>query len=214
MRTNGKLFAGLTAALIICGVPAAPAAPDPDNAGKSSKDRNENGSDSWPNNWYVGLSGDLTWPNNADMGGGGNIDLGYRFAPNDMGNFRLEAEAGYHQADGENGVGDLRYFTYMGNVYYDFSNMESWSGRNWQIAPYIGAGAGLASLRRGSGDFIDTFHHHTNVWAYQGMAGLTFTSESMPSTEWLLGYRYIGTGSDDGLQLNASNLELGIRFHF
>jgi len=158
------------------------------------------------NNWYIGGSGDLTWLRNSDTGGGGNVDLGYAF--ND---FRIEAEAGYHAASGSDGFGSTHYFTYMGNVYYDFNTLFSPSSSGWHIAPYIGAGLGDAAVHFGSSNFSNTFHHHENDFAYQGMAGLNFVSASMPNTDWLIGYRYQGTDSDN---IHANSLELGVRFHF
>jgi len=152
-----------------------------------------------PDGWYVGGSGDLTWLH-SNTGGGGNVDLGYRF--NDV---RAEAEAGYHGIDG------THYFTYMGNLYYDFNSLFGASSSGWHIAPYVGAGLGYAAVNYGDNSFSNTFHHHDNTMAYQGMAGLTFTSASMPNTDWSVGYRYLGTDSNN---LGASNLELGVRFHF
>ena len=171
-------------------------------------------SSSADNNWYAGIGGGLTWPNHADMGGGGGINVGYRLAPADAGAFRVEAEAAYHSANGDNGFGDLRYFNYMGNVYYDFSNTHSWTTSGWNISPYIGAGAGLAEIHRGNGNFATAFHHNTNAFAYQGMAGLTFASASMPSTDWVLGYRYLGTDRENGQKLSANNVEIGLRYNF
>lgn len=161
-------------------------------------------------NWYLGASGDLTWPDHADTGGGGNIDLGYRFGAGTMGDFRLEAEAGYHEAPGDSGYGDTRYFTYMGNAYYDF-NMNLMSGGTMAITPYIGGGIGDAQVNYGDSSFSQTFHHHNNTFAYQGMAGLNITDASMPNTNWYIGYRY--TGTDDN-NLDASNLEVGLRYNF
>lgn len=158
------------------------------------------------NNWYAGASGDFTWPNHADMGGGANIALGYKFS-----NFRIEGEGGYHGADGDVGYPNVHYFTYMGNAYYDFNNMMSGSSANWHIVPYIGGGAGGAAIRYGSSSFTNTFHHHDNVFAYQGMTGLTFKSPSMPATDFNVGYRYFSADNND---LHSNNLDLGVKFHF
>jgi len=160
---------------------------------------------SW-DGWYTQLSGDLTWLRHSDMGGGGNVDLGYQF--ND---FRLEGEAGYHGAGGDGGDNGTHYFTYMGNLYYDFNRASSASGSGWGIVPYIGAGIGDAEVHFGNGTFSNTFHHHDNDFAYQGMVGLTFASNSMPRVDWSLGYKYLGTNQDN---LHANNLELGLRYHF
>jgi len=157
-------------------------------------------------NWYFGASGDLTWLRNSNTGGGGNVDIGYQFT-----DFRLEGEVGYHGAGGDNGFGNTHYFTYMGNAYYDFNTVFSPSSSGWHVVPYIGAGLGDAEVHFGSGNLATTYHHHDNDFAYQGMAGLSFISASMPNTDWWLGYRYLGTDSDN---IHANNLELGVRFHF
>lgn len=154
-------------------------------------------------NWYGGLSGDLTWLRHSDTGGGGNVDLGYRFD-----DFRVEAEAGYHGAGGQSGFGSTHYFTYMGNAYYDFNHAFSSDSR---IVPYIGAGLGDAAVHFGNSSFTTTFHHHENIFAYQGMAGLEYSAANAPNTTWSLGYRYLGTDSHN---LHANNLELGVRLHF
>lgn len=167
------------------------------------------------NAWYTGLAGDLTWPNHADLGGGGKVALGYRFASAGTGNVRLEGEAGYHSANGADGYGDVRYFNYMGNVYYDFANMKhDVIDSGWYVTPYIGGGAGMASIRIGHGSFASTFHNHTNSFAYQGMAGLSFASAEAPNAEWVLGYRYMGTNREEGIKLHSNNIELGLRYHF
>lgn len=160
-------------------------------------------------NWYATLSGDLTWLRHSDTGGGGNIALGYR-----IDDFRIEAEAGYHGAGGEDGYGSTRYFSYMGNVYYDMNNIYTISNQgraDWNIMPYIGGGIGDAAIRVGNSSFTNAFHHHDNKFAYQGMAGLSLVSASMPNTVLSLGYRYLGTSSDN---IRSNNLEVSARFNF
>src|SRR5262249_41367887 len=98
-----------------------------------------------PTNWYAGISGDLTWLRNSDTGGGGNVDIGYRFD-----DFRIEGEAGYHGAGGQSGFGSTHYFTWMGNVYYDFNRIFPSSGSGWHVAPYVGGGLGDAQVHFGS----------------------------------------------------------------
>ena len=141
--------------------------------------------------WYAGISGDLTWMGDSDLGGGGNVDLGYRF--NDL---RLEGEVGYHDASGGGDAG--HYWSYMGNAYYDFNN--TWNTSGWKISPYVGAGIGDASV---DGD---------NSFAYNGMVGLSFASASMPNATYRLGYRYFDT--TDNNSPHASNIELGANWSF
>jgi len=157
-----------------------------------------------PNSWYAGLSGDATWFNHSNTGGGGNVALGYRFS-----DFRLEGEAGYHLAGGDSGYRDSHYYTYMGNLYYDFNRVFPASASGWHVVPYIGAGAGDAMVHYGSNPSAGVLPSAKNDFAYEGMAGFALASVSGP--DWYLGYRYTGTGSDN---LHASNAELGVRFHF
>lgn len=144
------------------------------------------------------------------MGGGGNVNVGYRFGQSNLGDLRLEGEAGYHYASGNSGYSDTHYFTYMGNLYYD-SNINLTPGSNWAIAPYIGGGIGDAQVHFGQSNFANTFHHHNSTFAYQGMAGLNFTQASMPNLNWYAGYRYTST---DERNIKASNIEAGLRYNF
>ena len=156
-----------------------------------------------PSNWYAGVSGDVTWMQHTNTGGGGNVELGYQLP-----HVRVEAEGGYHTAGGDGGYGDTHYYTYMGNLYWDIGSVSgSYSG--WQVTPYIGGGLGDAQIHRGASGISGTSSE--NSFAYQGMAGLTFASASMPNTDWSLGYRYLGA---DDTNPRASNVELAARFRF
>lgn len=177
--------------------------------------------------WYGGLSGDLTWLRHSNTGGGGNVALGYSF-PAGADALRLEAEVGYHGAKGEDGAARTHYFTYMANAYYDFNSAFA-SGSASGLRPYIGAGVGDATVRFGekgydalTSTFAD-FSENDNVLAYQVMAGLNYTPQSMPRTDWYLGYRFVGSESSSFLdnagnrgsdRLHANNIEAGFRYHF
>jgi len=169
-----------------------------------------------PDGWYLGLSGDLTWLDHSDTGGGGNIDLGKRFMASSLGDFRIEAEAGYHSASGSEGYGSTHYITYMGNLYYDFTSIFPRSSSGWHVVPYIGGGIGDAQAHFGSSsnNFTATYHSHDNLFAYQGMTGLSLTTASMPNTEWFAGYRYLETDHNDEAHIRSNNMELGLRFNF
>ncbi len=158
--------------------------------------------------WYLGGSGDVTWLRHSDTGGGANLDVGYRFMPN----MRAEAEVGYHNTPGESGYADSYYFSYMGDVYYDFNQLAfSPDSSHWRIVPYIGGGLGAASYHYGQSNFANTFHHNDTDFAYQGLAGVTLVSDAMPNLDWVLGYRYVGVDAND---IQANNIELGVRWHF
>ena len=168
---------------------------------------NSNNMNALRSGWYAGASGDLSWLRNSNMGAGGNVDLGYQFQA-----FRLEGEAGYHTAGGRNGFGNTNYITYMGNVYFDLKNLiPTTHFGGWAIGPYVGGGAGDAQVNYGHNSLVTTFHHNHSQFAYEGMAGLNFTSPSMPNTDWRIGYRYLGT---DETNIHSNNLELGLNFHF
>ena len=158
-----------------------------------------------PDNWYLGLSGDITWMRNSDTGGGGNVELGYHLNRD----FRLEGEVGYHDADGHDGYGEEHYYTYMGNLLYDFNGAFSSNSSGWRVVPYVGGGIGDAQIHNGDG--VSSASRNNNSFAYQGMAGLTLVSSAAPNTDWSLGYRYQGTDTDDP---HANNVELGVRVHF
>ncbi|MBV8938755.1 MAG: outer membrane beta-barrel protein [Alphaproteobacteria bacterium] len=156
------------------------------------------------NDWYAGISGDVSWLNgHYHTGGGGNVDLGYRFAPTNMGDWRLEGEIGYHTFGGDSGYKDAHYYSYMGNLYYDIGGWNMGMAKNLQITPYLGAGLGDATVDKSG---------HSNSFAYQGMAGLNFTSASMPNVDWSLGYRYFATSGNSSV--HANNIEAGVKFHF
>jgi hypothetical protein len=158
--------------------------------------------------WYTGVSGDLTWLQHSDTGAGVNVDLGYKIEPS----LRLEGEVGYHNAPGKSGYADTYYFTYMANGYYDFDQFSVRPDNSGlRITPYLGAGIGIAQYHSGQSNFANTFHNHDTDFAYQGMAGVSFVADSMPNTDWAVGYRYTGAGSND---IEANNIEFGLRYHF
>jgi hypothetical protein len=190
MRKLSLLAAGLAALLI--------------SAGNAS-------AQTYNGDWYAGLSGDLTWLRHSNMGGGGNIQLGYRFFPSNLGDVRIEAEAGYHEADGSGNYSSTHYFSYMGNVYYDFTGMLPPSSSGFRVVPYVGVGLGDAAIHYGHSSFSGTFHNHDNEFAWNGMVGLRFVTAYMPNADWSLGYRYMGTSGDN---IRSNNLELGYTMHF
>ncbi|MDE3060343.1 MAG: outer membrane beta-barrel protein [Pseudomonadota bacterium] len=183
-------------------------------------------SDSKWGNWYAGISGDLTWMNHTNTGGGGNVDLGYRFWTGTTGDLRLEGELGYHGASNSGDfTGNTHYFSYLANAYYDLNNFRPWeggpwSGSGWHLVPYVGAGLGDATVHSGHNASLSNqsfnFRGNVNSFAYDFMAGLTLVSDAMPNTDWSLGYRYFGTtkATDDSGKIHSNNLELGLRFHF
>lgn len=190
---------------------------------------------------YTSLSGDISYPHgNTNVTGstsgtikhsfssGGNIALGYE--PLEMrsadGDVRFEVEGGYHAlglkditiggTTNSNPKGDLSVTTLMGNVYYDIRT-------NSNYTPYIGAGIGGARIGFDKSNGFSTTKSSDNQFAYQFMTGVSYTPDSMPNTDWSLGYRYLGTsgpsyktttGKVSFDNINESNIELGLRYHF
>jgi opacity protein-like surface antigen len=139
------------------------------------------------------------------------VNLGYRFGQNETGAFRVEAQGGYHAADGEAGFSDTQYFTYMGNLYYDFNTIFPQPSSGLHIAPYVGGGLGGVAVHLGDDSFSDAFDDTDSEFGYQLMAGVNLVAASMPNTDWVLGYRYLSADDND---FRAHNVELGLRFHF
>lgn len=194
-------------------------------------------SERWPR-WYLGLAASLTYLNDSDISGattgemefdtgaGFAASLGYMppFEMAPFNNMRLEAELAYRRNDLDQRVtggvastarGAMRVWSYMANAYYDFRNQTRWT-------PYFGAGAGGAEVKLGSQSGLGNTDETDNVFAYQFMAGLTYSPQSMPQTDWGLGYRYFATGDVEyataasrvELEYDSHNIELGARFRF
>jgi len=191
--------------------------------------------------WYAGISGDVSTLNSTNVTGatagdnlkykfssGGNVAVGYepQMFNNGTGDVRLEVEGGYHAfglkdvtaggVENTSPNGDLRVATLMGNVYYDLHNSTS-------LTPYIGAGAGDAQINFAKNNGFGATTSSDNRFAYQFMAGVSYTMPSMPKVDWSLGYRFLGTTSpqfttttgDIKLDaIHASNAEIGLKYHF
>lgn len=192
----------------------------------------------WPR-WYVGISGGVAFFDESDLSGAstGGIDydagysvsgsLGYlpAFSGPYLNNLRFEVELGYRAAEMESytlngtsfsGRDDVRMLTYMANAFYDFRNDGKWT-------PYLGAGAGLADVHVDSSSGLGNTSDSDEVLAYQFLAGVTYAPESIPLTEWGIGYRYFATEDVElttaGSQLNIDDIashqvEVSARFRF
>jgi opacity protein-like surface antigen len=192
----------------------------------------------WPH-WYVGLSGGVQFLRDSDIKGApGSVtyddgavftgSLGYQpdFGSVFFNGFRFEGELGYHYAGLDklkvSGVtsglnGHTAAWSYMGNVYYDIRTGGKWT-------PYLGAGLGGAQVKlsHNAGTLGNTSERDT-VFAYQFMAGIGYSPESIPLTQWTLGYRYFAAdqpefGTAAGKvaldNYDAHNVELGAKFRF
>ena len=143
------------------------------------------------------------------------------------GGARVELEGGGYHALGikkvvvgavpnTNPKGDMKIATLMANAYYDFHNST-------RFTPYIGGGVGAARIGFPENNGFANTHSTDNRFAYQGMMGVSYTPESLPSTDWSVGYRYLGTtaptfksatGSISADALKTSSLELDLKYHF
>lgn len=188
--------------------------------------------------WYVGLNGQLAFLPDADVSGSGlsgeasfdpsyavGASLGYRpYAQRGFfHNARFEME--YHFRDNDfdsfdgaagslNLDGQLQGHIVMANMLYDFDTPGKWT-------PYVGGGLGVAFWEFRS-DALGVDSEDEN-FAYQLMTGIYYEPESLPQTEWGVGYRYFATTDPDfstnaGNRLehdfNSHNLEFLARFRF
>ncbi len=198
--------------------------------------------DNWPN-WYVGLHGQLAYIPDVDVEGDGlsGVEVGFKegygvggsigYRPYRSGsaldNARFELEYTYRSQDFDSlngsvgGVpasislnGDLSGSSLMANAFYDFHN-------NSQLTPYVGAGLGATFW-----DFDSAavgVDNDDTVFSYQGMLGLYYSPQSIPNTDWGIGYRYFATldpefdtqaGGSLEHDYDSHNLELNARFRF
>jgi opacity protein-like surface antigen len=192
----------------------------------------------WPR-WYLGIAGGVSFLDDSDLSGAntgevkydtgwsGAVALGYRphFDGGALDSLRFELEGGYRSHNLDKGTvnaapvnfsEDLRMLTFMGNVYYDFRNASRWT-------PYVGAGAGYAHVSLDNDAALANTDDSDSTWAWQLMAGLSYSPESIPLTEWSLGYRFFAlddpefaraTGPFELEDVMSHNVEVGARFRF
>lgn len=195
----------------------------------------------WPN-WYVGVRGGVAFLSESDLDGpalNGKADydagysvsaaLGYRpsFAVSSAGSMRIEAEYFYQSNSFGSGNlggpagqfgGDVSHSALMLNSYYDFALANS------RFSPYLGAGIGLGHTKATDVTFSGAplIDDTDNGLAYNLMAGIGYSPETLPYTTWSVGYRYMGM-QDSKYSIGATNikvdndshnLEAGAQFRF
>ncbi len=195
--------------------------------------QNASAANDWPY-WYLGLSGGVAGQRDSDWkrsdGARGEFDnepgyvvtasLGYR--PHNTGGFldssRFELEGSYRKQsfDTPNSGGEFRVVTTALNYYYDFAPDAG-------VNPYIGAGIGYGQFSYG-GNNDATADGDDTRFIYQLMAGLGFSFEELPHTEWTLGYRYFAPfgkvdtraalGETVKVEYDNHSIEAGARFRF
>jgi opacity protein-like surface antigen len=137
---------------------------------------------------------------------------------------RFEGEVSYHRNKIDNvyaggssvsSSGNFNTTAYMINAFYDLPTGTAWS-------PYIGGGMGVAELHL-TNNVINNSSSGDNEFAYQGLVGIGYTPESIPDTQWTLGYRYLATAnptfggngpSDVNTKYATSTIEVGAKFRF
>jgi len=189
----------------------------------------------WPR-WYIGLTGNYTIMQNQDVsntstsslqmdngwGAGGSIGYLPSSSIPVINALRFEAEITYHdngvsRANRVNGTqlggngADYSSTAYMVNMFYDFPTGSKWS-------PYIGAGIGFASLHLPTNSNAGNTGSSDNEFAYQGLVGIGYSPDSIPNTQWTLGYRYLATSDPTfggaSTEYSTNNLEVGAKFRF
>jgi len=178
--------------------------------------------------WYIGLHGNLPFASSSDIqstnssitydsGWGAGAALGYSTRTGSfMDSFRSELEISYYRNYADrlktplgsfDQNGDLNAVTYMANLYYDVPT-------GMAITPYVGAGAGLARLEFDDGTSSDT----DNTFVWQALAGISYAPDSLPNTEWNIGYRYLKATDPkfSGIksEYEVNNVEAGAKFRF
>ncbi len=193
-----------------------------------------------PSSFYGSVTAAISLPGDSDVSGAVDGQVKYSFSNSDtialgyqaaesrgaFGRFRVEAEGGYYRfgldevtaglVTNTDPQGNLSILTVMGNVYYDFKTPYS-------ITPYIGVSLGEAFINYPRKDNLGNTDSSDNNVAYQVMAGISYSPESMPRSDVFFGYRYLNAGDAEYPtasgkvkieSLDASNVELGYRYHF
>lgn len=181
----------------------------------------------WPR-WYVGINGMLTTHEDSDQGTTGysfddnfgvSAALGYQIpaASGPFAHMRVEGEVAYFANDidtvsiggvSSTSSGEIENTAYMLNAYFDIPT-------GWAVMPYLGAGIGLADAQLSNG----TTNDDDQVLAYQFMAGLGYTPQTIPMTQWTIGYRYFATedvslAAGDVKDNVIHNMEAGVKLRF
>ncbi len=190
--------------------------------------------------WYAGISSGVTYMNPSEISGGNggklgydqgfNSDVAFGYAPNGslqpFADMRIEFEFGYHSnptnrytpslGAAAGTPGSVQSISYMGNAFYDFHNYSAWT-------PYVGAGAGIATVKLAKAIGTGARGSDSNAFAYQFMGGVYYTDPTLPKMDWSLGYRYYDISDPrfryDGGKIKVNNLttqdvELGARYRF
>lgn len=159
---------------------------------------------------YVSGSAGAGLPSNWEEDGFGSDKLETGLAlnaaiGNDFGSTRLEVAAGYQQHDWKYTDDDASILTGMVNGYFDF---DAGSG----LAPYVMAGAGIASVD------VSWSSDNSTSFVWQVGAGLGFKVNDNITVD--LGYRYLVPEGlecpvdNEDITWSSHNVMAGIRYSF
>lgn len=170
----------------------------------------------------AGLSGTVTFDNDYGVSLAVGRSMGIQTSM--LSNVRLELEQSHRVSNAAKFIpntgtavtldDETTMQTTMVNGYADFD-----SGAPWK--PYLGLGLGLGRMSVNSTTLnVDDTQA---VFAYQGLAGMTYQPSSMRNAGIVFGYRYLGamdptftsaSGSEIDMEYAAHILELGARLRF
>lgn len=184
--------------------------------------------DNFPN-WYLGVNAQLSFVQDSDVSSPAtglselDFDTGYAlggaigFRPYATSGLfadtRFELEYTYRNADVSSatvsGAGispDAGILTHsiMLNAFYDIDTGTQWT-------PYFGGGIGFAFSNVTSSTL--NIDDNDENFAYQGMLGVTYAPQSLPDTEWGIGYRYFGSESPSVTDSAGNNIEYDVDSH-
>jgi len=165
-----------------------------------------------------------TQTNDHELGYGFSGALGYNPPGQDhfWGNSRFEIELGLMDAGVDrvrnagtaiSSNGSVETAAIMVNYMYDFDFGN-------QLVPYVGAGAGLATVDMEFRDLINAVdvEKSETTFAYQLRAGLRYMPPSLEYTSFDVGYRFFRTGDIGYREYDLSNkshqIEFGLNVDF
>jgi len=181
-----------------------------------------NAEERWPR-WYLGLTAGASFQPDQDYtisGGGGTgefpYDAGYSFSaalgykiPSEdgfLGNSNLELELGFRNNGVDSSDSTAQASTLMENY---ILNIPTDAGLN----PYLGAGVGAAQIDIDATNAAGANGDDVNLM-YQFLVGVGFEPETIPNTEFIVGYRYLSAFDDPKVsRTGGGNVEFEYDVH-
>lgn len=155
--------------------------------------------------WYVGGTVGGVFQSDYDIVPGSDLshDVGYGLSgkigyllPAEKGilsNIRLEGEFLYQRNDIDENVpgskGDTSSKSAFVNAVYDLNN-------DTNFTPYIGGGLGVTDVKIQDSATLGIDSDSDSHMSYQLMSGVMYEPESLPLTQWVLGYRFVHVPGD------------------